>query len=173
MATVPVQLGVTVLDEMGVDKSAPYYALADDTKTIAAMVTEAAAFVSALDSCTGSVIHKYRLELVPALPGGLKTTAETNNRAGQTGNISFVVNGTKKKYTAHIPGLSNGATVFTADKIVLTGADPVGLLIAILTTVGTVLTWCSEHQQQIANFLSAFVSFLKARKQTQRATFEV
>jgi hypothetical protein len=119
------------------------------------------------------VIKQARVTLFPALPGGVKAAAAAGSRVEQTGVLGFLATGSDKRYSAAIPALSNGATVLNGDRIVLTVTDPIGLLIKILTTVGTVLSWCNEHYQLIQKFVDALVSYRKKRKQLQRSSFEV
>jgi hypothetical protein len=173
MALVPVVVSATVADEWGITASSPFYANADDSKTIAALVTEMSDMITALDGTTDGVIKGVSLSIKPALPGGIKTGAASGSRVEQTGLLGFKATGTSKRYSAAIPAVSNGGTVLSGDRIVLTALDPVGVLITILTTVGTVLHWCNEHSQQIVSFLDALVAFRKKRKQLQRASFEV
>jgi len=174
MASQPAVLSATIVDKWGIEASAPFYALVDDSKTVAAMLAEADAFWSALDLCTDGYIRRVRLELVPAIPGGVKTAAvATGATVEQTGLLGFSATGTSKRYSGTIPAISDGATVLSADRIVLNTVDPVGALIFILTTVGTVLKWANEHNQQITAFVDALVSFRKKRKQLQRSGFEV
>jgi len=173
MAEVPVRISATIVDEWGIEASSVYYAQADDSKTIAAMVTEVDAFIVGLDGVTDGEIRAARVTILPALPGGIKTAAAAGSRVEQTGLLGFSATGTTKRYSAAIPALSNGNTVLSGDRIVLSGVDPVGVLIAILTTVGTVLKWVNEHNQQIQDFIDALVAFRKKRKQLQRSSFEV
>ena len=173
MAQVPVRVSATIVDEWGIEGSTAFYATADDTQTIAGLDTEVNAWVTKLDGATDGVIKQARVTLFPSLPGGIKATAASGSRIEQTGELGFLAAGSSKRYTAAIPALSNGATVLAADRIVLTVSDPVGLLINLLTTVGTVLHWCNEHYQQIQKFIDALVAYRKKRKQLQRSSFEV
>lgn len=173
MAQVPVRVSATIVDEWGIEASTAMYATADDSQTLAGLDTEVNAWVTALDNATDGVIKQSRVTIFPALPGGIKAAAAAGSRVEQTGELGFVATGSSKRYSASIPALSNGATVLAADRIVLTVADPIGLLITILTTVGTVLHWCNEHYQQIQKFIDALVAYRKKRKQLQRSSFEV
>jgi len=173
MAQVPVRISATVVDEWGIEASAPFYGQANDASTIAAMETELSAFLTALDATTDGYIKSARLTLFPSLPTGIKTAAAAGSRVEQTGLLGFSASGTSKRYTADIPALSNGATVMSGDRIVLTGVDPIGVLVALLTTVGTVLKWCNAHNQQITQFIDALVAYHKKRKQLQRSSFEL
>lgn len=173
MAQVPVRVSATIVDEWGIEASTAFYATADDTQTIAGLDTEVAAWVTALDGASDGVIKQARVTLFPALPGGVKASAVAGSRVSQSGELGFLAAGSSKKYSASIPALSNDGTVLAADRIVLTVGDPVGLLINLLTTVGTVLHWCNEHYQDIQKFVDAFVAIHKKRKQLQRSSFEV
>jgi hypothetical protein len=171
MAQVPVEVSASIVDAWGIPASTVMYASADNTKTLADLETEMGSWVTALDNATDGVIKQARVTLFPALPGGVKAAA--GSRVEQTGVLGFLATGSDKRYSAAIPALSNGATVLNGDRIVLTVTDPIGLLIKILTTVGTVLSWCNEHYQLIQKFVDALVSYRKKRKQLQRSSFEV
>lgn len=173
MAQVPVRVSATIVDEWGIEASTAYYATADDTQTLAALDTEVNAWVTALDNATDGKIKQSRVTIFPALPGGIKAAAAAGSRVEQTGELGFNAAGSTKRYSAAIPALSNGSTVLAADRIVLTVSDPIGVLINLLTTVGTVLHWCNEHYQAIQTFIDALVAYRKKRKQLQRSSFEV
>lgn len=173
MALVPVRVSATFVDEWGTEDSAPYFATANDTQTIAALGAEVQAWVTAMDNASDAMITAVRLTLFPTLPGGIKTAAGNGSRVEQQGLLGFSVTGTSKRYSSRIPAIGNGGTVLAGNRIVLTAIDPVGLLIKLLTTVGTVLTWCNEHDQAIKVFIDALVAFHKKRKQLQRSSFEV
>jgi len=166
-------VSATIVDELGIEASAPFYALLDSGQTLAAIMTEVNAFWTALSLCTDGYIKKVKLEIVPAVPTGATTVASVGSRVEQTGLLGFSATGTTKRYSGAIPALSNQTSVFNAGKIVLTGGDPVGALITILTTVATALAWINDHGQEIQAFTDALVSFRKKRRQLQRSSFEV
>lgn len=173
MATVPVRISATIVDEWGIEASTAFYANADDTQTLAAMDTEVHNFLVALDGTTDGYIKSSRVTILPILPTSIKTAAASGSRVEQTGILGFTATGSNKRASFDIPAISNGATVLTGDRIVLTALDPVAVLIGILTTVGTVLRWTNAHSQQIQAFIDALVAFHKKKKQLQRSSFEV
>jgi len=177
MAEQPVVVSATIVDAWGIEASTAFYAQADDTQTVAALLVDAGNFYRALDATTDGYIKKVRIELLPVLGTGgitgLATSPSGTSRVEQTGLLGFSATGSTKRYTAAIPALSDGATVLVGDRIVLTAIDPVGVLIGLLTAAATVLKWCNEHNQQIAAFIDALVAFRKKRKQLQRSSFEV
>lgn len=173
MAEVPVRISATIVDEWGIEASTAYYAQANDAETLAALDTEVSAWTTAIDGVTAGYIKSVRVTLFPTLPGGIKTAAASGSRVEQTAVLGFVSTGSSKRASFDVPAVSNGATVLSGDRIVLTSVDPVGVLVTILTTVGTVLTWCNQHNQQITAFVDALVAFHKKRKQLQRSSFEV
>jgi len=166
-------VSATIVDELGIEASAPFYALLDSTQTLASIMTQVNAFWTALDLTTDGYMRKVKLEIVPAVPTGVKTAAAAGSRVEQTGLLGFSASGTTKRYSGAIPALSNGSTVFNAGKIALVTSDPVGALITILTTVATALEWINDHGQAISGFVDALVSFRKKRRQLQRSSFEV
>lgn len=173
MATVPVRVSATLVDEWGISDSTAMFAQANDTQTIAAMDIELKNWLVALDAMSDGYIKDARLTLFPSLPTSVKTAANSGSRVEQQGLLGFKATGSSKRYSAKVPALSNGGTVLSGDRIVLTAADPAANLIFILTTIGTVLNWCNEHYQQITDFVDALVAFHKKRKQLQRSSFEV
>jgi hypothetical protein len=172
MAQVPIRVSATIKDEWGIEASTAFFGSADDTQTLALVDTQCTTLLADLDACTGGQITAARVTVFPSL-AGLKTAPAAGARVEQTGLLGFSATGTTKRYTASIPALSNGATVLSGDRIVLTGVDPVGVLIALLTAVGTIVRWVSDHNQAILAFIDAIVAFRKKRKQLQRASFEV
>ena len=169
MAEQPVTVSATFVDEWAVDDSAPYYALADDTKTIAAMLSEANALLSALQAVSDA--HITRGNVTFSLPAPAPTgVATAGSRVEQVTLLGFAATGTNKRWSGKVPAISN--TEMTGDRLTL-AAGPVAALIAILTTVGTVLKWCNAHSQQIDAFIDAITAFHKKRKQLQRSSFEV
>jgi len=173
MAQVPVRVSTTIVDEWGIEASTAFYASADDTQTVAALNTEVASWLTAMDAVTAGYLKDARVTILPAIPTAAKSAAASGSRVEQTGVLGFATTGNNKRSSFNVPAISNGATVMSGDRIVLTSIDPVGVLIAILTTVGTVLTWTNAHNQQITAFIDALVGFHKKRRQLQRSSFEV
>lgn len=173
MAQIPVRVSATIVDEWGIEASTAMYATANDAQTIAGLETEVNSWVSALDATTGGQIKQSRVTIFPTLPTTIKATAVAGSRVEQTGELGFLATGSSKRYSAAIPALSNGATVLAVDRIVLTVSDPIPLLILLLTTIGTVLSWANEHYQLLQKFVDAVVAYRKKRRQLQRSSFEV
>jgi len=168
-------VSATVVDSWGTEASAPAYALADSTQTIAEAIAEAQAYVKALDAVTDGYIRKMHVQFVPALPTGLKTGAvATGAKVEQTGVVNFSCTGTSKRYGYAIPAVSDG--VLTADRIDATvfGSANAGMdaLLLILTSVATAFAWANEHSQEIAAVRDAIVSFRKKRRQLGRSSLE-
>lgn len=177
--TVPVEMSVTIVDEWGIDASAPYYAMVDPASTIGQVEAFLAQLVTSIDAASDGQITKNRLTLFPALPSGIKSSPAVGSRVEQTGLLGFnsvgatVGSATTKRFSETIPALSNGNTVLVGDRMVLTAADPIANLILLLTTISTILVWCNNHSQQLTQFKDALVAFRKKRRQLQRSSFEV
>jgi hypothetical protein len=168
MATVSTRVSATFVDSWGIDASTALFAQADDTKTIAALVTEAGAMLTALQATSNAYLKGARITLFPPVPN--PTGAPTaGSRVEQVAVLNFSATGTTKRYGANIPGISD--TLLTTDKLTLAGV--IDTLVAILTAAGTVLKWCNDHNQGIVAFVDAIVAFHKHRRQLQRSSFEV
>jgi len=171
MAIIPVRVSATISDEWGITASTDAYAQADDSQTVAVLVTSVNAFISALDAATSGQITASRVTILPALPGGVKTVPVAGSRVEQTGLLGFSSAGTNKKWSLNIPALSNATTVLSGDSMVVNvTTDPLGILIALLTTGVTLLKWANAHSQDIQAFIDALIGFHKKRKSLQRAS---
>lgn len=176
MATVnyAVRVSATIKDSWGLEASTAGYAtLPVDTSTVANLVTDWSAWVSALDAITDGYISRSDIVITPALPGGIKSSANAGSRVEQTGLLGFSATGTTKRYSFPVPALSNGASVLSGDRLLLTAGFPVPSFDTILTSAGVALKWANEHNQEIVAFLDAIISFRKKRKQLQRSSYEI
>ena len=168
-------VSATIVDSWGTEASAPAYALIDPAQTLSSIVTQAQAYVSALDGVTDGYIRKMHIQIVPALPSGLKTGAvATGAKVEQTGVVNFSVTGSSKRYGYAIPAVSDGQ--LTGDRIDATvfgtASANMDALLLLLTSVFTALVWANEHSQQIAAVKDALVSFRKKRRQLGRSSLE-
>jgi hypothetical protein len=170
--TLPVRVSVTVKDAWGIEASSCAYALADPTKTLTQLEADVTAFLTTLDATTDAIISRCQVSILPVLPTTLKTTLGTA-LVEQTGLLGFSAAGSTKRYSYAIPAISDGGTVLSGDRMVMTSGDPIPVLIAFLTTVQTVLAFANAHNQEISAFIDALVSFHKKRKQLQRSSYEV
>lgn len=166
---IPFVASATLVDSWGIEASAPAYGLADGAQTLASVVAAANEYFAALDGASDAMIRRTRIEIVPALPTGVKTAAAAGAKVEQTGLFNFDAAGTSKRYALAVPAISDGEMV--GDRLTL-GAGGIAVLIAVLTTVYTALVWCNDHSQEITKFVDALVSFRKKRKQLQRSSFE-
>lgn len=179
--TLPVRMSVTVKDDWGIEASSFIYANVDPSMTLAQLETALSDLVTDFDACTDGQITRNDVVIVPALPGGIKGAPVAAGSGGarieQTGLLNFTSTGTTKRWGFAIPGISNGASVLDGDRILglttATSADPVGVLIALITTAQSLIAYANDHQQQISAIKDALISFRKRRKQLQRSSFEV
>jgi hypothetical protein len=167
-------VSATIVDKWGTEKSVAAYAAAATTATIAQVLADAQAYYTALDAVTDGYIKRVKLSLEPVVGTGgitgLKTGAvATGATVEQTGLLNFSASGTTKRWGLDIPAVSD--SVMTSDRLTLT-AGAIPTLVTLLKSVGTALTWCNDHSQDIVALIDALVSFRKSRKQLQRSSFE-
>jgi hypothetical protein len=171
--TLVVRMEATILDHLDVQATCSAYAMVDPTASFATIIGTMATWLADLDACTDGQIISSELEVLPALPGGLKGSPVSTSRVEQTGILNFVATGDTHLSGFAIPALSDGATVISAGKIVLTEDAPVEVMIDLLAGGGTVsLAWTNEVSQALASFANALISFRQYRKQLSRSTYE-
>lgn len=171
--TLAVRMEATIVDELGVQAETSVYALVDPTASFSTILTQFNTWLADLDACTDGQITGAELEVLPALPGGLKTAPVALSRVEQTGVVAFDASGDTHQWATAIPALSNSATVISAGKIVLTVGSPVQILAALLAGGGTAaLAWTNAVNQAITAATSALISFRRYSHQMVQETYE-
>jgi hypothetical protein len=171
--TLAVRLEATILDELNVQATASVYALVDPSALFSDVLSSLNTWLADLDACTDGQIISTELEVLPALPGGLKSAPVTGSRVEQTGVLDFTSTGDTHAWGFAIPAISNSATVISGGHIVITSGQPVNTLFSLLVGGGTaVLEWTNATSQALAAFANCFLSIRQYRKQLARATFE-
>jgi|ERR1035437_394216 hypothetical protein len=171
--TLPIRLEATILDEMNVKAETSVYALVDPTAAFSDVISTLNTWLADLDACTDGQIIGVELEVLPALPGGLKGAPVSGSRVAQTGLLNFTASGGAHNWAASIPALSNSSTVILAGRPVTTGGSPIHTLYALLTGGGTTaLEWTNAWSQVLASFVSALLSFRDSGGQLARITYE-
>lgn len=169
MANVPLHFSATIRDGLGTEATSRAYLNLSDTTTLAALVSDLGTWLADLDAVTDGLIRGTRIEITPALPGGLKTATGATfqaSRVEQTAVLNFSATGTSRKEGMEIPAVSNAA--ISAGKLDLTNAA-----IAALITLLTNGNFTNPYNQVLVALLDAILSFRKKRKQLQRSSFEV
>lgn len=171
--TLTVRFEATIVDGLNIQAETSVYALVDPTASFADVLTLHDAWLADLNACTDGQIIGSEVEALPALPDGLRTSPLSTSRVEQTGILNFHSTGDTHLWAATIPALSNGSTVTSGGKIVLTGGAPAQVLAALLAGGGSAaLAWTNATQQAIASFATALISFRRYRHQMVENTYE-
>jgi hypothetical protein len=171
--TLAVVLYATILDEQNVEAPAVAYALVDPTASFADVLTTLNDWLAAVDNCTDGQIIRTQLEVLPALPDGLKPAALAGSRVEQLGIWQFTATGTAHIESYPVPALSNSSSVTHLSRIVLTGGSPGAALRDLVAGGGTAsFAWTNAWQQAIAAFAAALVSFRRAGSALERQSYE-
>jgi len=171
--TLAVRMEATIIDELGVSAETSVYALVDPSVSFSTILTELNAWLTDLDACSDGQIIGAELEVLPALPGGLKTTPAALSRVEQTGVLAFSASGDTHQWAAAIPALSNSPTVISGGKIVVTTGAPAQVLAALLAGGGTAaLAWTNAVSQVLTAATSALISFRRYSHQMVQETYE-
>ena len=171
--TLQIRMSATILDGLNVQSLAQSYALVDPTASFSTIIATFNTWLADLDACTDGQIIAAAIHVYPALPGGLKSTPTSASRAEQTGILNFSATGTTHRWGMAIPALSNGGTVISAGKIVLTEDDPPDVLIDLLAEGSTAdLQWTNDNGQALVALLDTLISFRKRRHELSLETYE-
>jgi hypothetical protein len=171
--TLPIRLEATILDELNVQAETSVYALIDPTASFTTILAQLNAWLADLDACTDGQIIDAELEVLPALPGGIKSAPVALSRVEQTGLLAFDAAGDIHQFATAIPALSNGATVISDGKIVVTTGAPAQVLAALLASGGTAaLAWTNAVNQALTAATSALISFRRYSHQMEQSTYE-
>jgi hypothetical protein len=171
--TLAVRMEATIIDEMDVQAETSVYALVDPTASFSTVLTQLNAWLADLDACTDGQIIGAELEVLPALPGGLKTAPIALSRVEQTGMLVFDAAGDPHQWATAIPALSNSATVTDMGKIVTTLGSPAQVLAALLAGGGTAdLAWTNADSQALTAATSALISFRHYPHQLEQVSYE-
>ena len=168
-----IRMEATILDGLNVVGQTSVYALIDPTATFADILGTMNTWLADLDACTDGQILSAEVEVLPALPDGLKTAPVSTSRIEQTGLLNFSASGTTHLNGITVPALSDGATVIVAGRPVLTTGAPLHTLAALLAGGGTAsLEWTSAWSQAFVAFVSGLITFRPSNGQLARQTFE-
>ena len=171
--TLAIRMEATIMDEMDVQAETSVYALVDPTASFSTIITQFNAWLADLDACTDGQIIGAELEVLPALPGGLKTAPVALSRVEQTGILAFDAAGDTHQWATAIPALSNSPTVTSGGKVVTTLGSPAQVLAALLAGGGTAdLEWTNDASQALTSATSALISFRHYPHQLEQISYE-
>src|SRR5579872_817764 len=169
MANIPLHFSATIRDGLGTEATTQAYLNVPDSTALSALVGDLGTWLTDLDAVTDGLIRGTRIEITPALPGGLKTSTGATfqaSRVEQTAVLNFSATGTARKEGFSIPAVSNSAIV--AGKV-----DLANTAIQALITLLSGGLYTNPYNQALVALLDAILSFRKKRKQLQRSSFEV
>lgn len=170
--SLPVRLTALIVDELDVQAYAYAYALIDPGATYTAVDAFLTSWLEAVDALTDGQILQGSITALPALPGGLKSAPVSGSRVEQNGILNFLATGTTYRWGEMLPALSNGSSVISGGKIVLTGGDPAANMIALLLGGSSIFEWTNANSQALASFKDSSISFRNYQRQTTWATLE-
>jgi hypothetical protein len=162
-----------IVDELQIEALSTSYALLDPTSTQSNVETLWQDWLAALDACTDGQIIDSWYTVSPTLPSGIKTAPVAGSRVEQTGLLNFVATGSSQRAATAIPALSNGATVTSGGKIVLTAGDPIPLFISLLLTGAALLEYTNDVGQALVSLRDTLISFRLYNRQLAAASYEV
>lgn len=170
MARITGFVTTSVVDYLGDPSSFQTYFSADDTSTLAQVITDAIALQVKQDKVMDGQITNQEVKLtVPLDIGTIKTSPVNTAEVERTGLINFSQSGIKYKYGLDIPTLAR--TIWDLGAAWLTNTD-VKALIDLLLAGGTVLVYTSKYLNDLVAAIDGVLTFRKHRKSLIRSSFE-
>jgi hypothetical protein len=168
MATIQGLVSVRFIDAYGITGSTDYFITADDTKTIAQLMTDVGTLASNTEALSQANEYRTQVTLIQD-PGTSPVPGAGDIEKGGLFNFSNTTDDYKTGYL--IPDI-NPAVLNSAGLIDLTNAD-VTTWITYLTTAHTVITVVTKGVRALSGLVDALISFRKHRKPLARKTKEV
>lgn len=173
--SLPVRFLARIVDDLQIEARAIAYALVDPSASFDSIVTYFNTWLLDLDGCSDGWIVSSEMQLLPSLPGGLKTAPVTGARVSTTGILNFHAQGSTHRWAEAIPALSSSPAVVTGvpPKIVQTVGSPIQVLYSLLLTSGSsVIEFTNDTSQPLVSFSDSLITFWKYHRQLAKATFE-
>jgi len=170
VTTRQVQFSVKYLDSLGVEIAVPYYATADDTKTMALAISEFQQMLDDLDAVTDAQITGASINIVNILPTAGKSSPVAGSLVNRGELLNFSQTGNPRRQEWLIPAIA--LSKLSGGRLNLADAD-VSSLIDLITAVGTVFRYTSTVFAALVALLDAFLSIRKHRKPDTKVSFEV
>ena len=166
MATVNGLISVEVTDAYGITGTTVYNVIADDTKTIAQLMTDVDGLVTAQQLLSQGATTKGSVRLSMS---GLGGTPAGDIEKGGLFNFSNATDGYATGF--FVPDI-NPAVLDSNGLVDLTNVD-VAAFITFLTTAHTVITVVTKGVRALTALKDALIAFRKHRKPLERKTREV
>lgn len=158
MANVTMHFSATLQDGLTRTKSTDVYTTLVDTTTLAQLAAAYGTWVTDLDAITDGFVKHGKVEIVPALPGGIKTVtggSVATSRVAQVGIFRFSATGSTHQWSSVVPSFSDSLIVNDA-------IDPTGT--ATYTGLLTGGTYTNPENQTLLALTKTLIRFRKANK---------
>lgn len=159
-------VSIEVVDTYGISATTYYSIIADDTKTIAQLMTDVASLGTAQQNLSQGATTRVRVNLEAPGFGG---TPAGDIEKGALFNFS---NASDAYATGYLVPDVNPAVLDANGLVDLTNTD-VTAFIAFLTTAHTVITIVTKGVRALTSLKDALIAFRKHRKPLSRRTKEV
>lgn len=173
--TVAVRMTARFVDELSVEAWCNSYALVDPASTITDILSALQSWVADVDALSDGQVTDCWIQVIAALPGGVKTAPNSGSRVGQTALLNFHATGTPRRWAEAVPALANSQTQTSAGRttIIQTPGSPAKNLIDLLLTTGSsIIEWTNANDQPLVSFTDSSISFRKYTRQLAVSTFE-
>lgn len=168
-----IRVSATIVDANNVQAIATCYAMVDPSSSITDIIGFYDTWVSNLDALIDGQIIAASFTVLPALPGGIKTSPVSTSRCMTTGILNFMATGSLNRWGFAIPALSQSSTVQSGGKFVIANPSPGYTMYQFLLNSSTTLEWSNAAAQTLDSFTDSLLSFRKYNKQLAGLSVEV
>lgn len=168
-----IRMGATILDALNVQAQATCYAEIDPSQSFSSVIAFYNDWLGLLDAVIDGQIIAAAITVLPALPGGLKSSPVSTSRCMNTGILNFLATGSLNRWGFAIPAISQSTSVQSGGKLIITGGSPINNLYSFLLATSTTLEWSNTAAQLLASFCGSALSTRKYRQQLAGLSTEV
>lgn len=167
MATLNGEVSVQVTDSYGITGTTNYQITADDTKTVAQLMTDVASLASAETALTQGAVNKYSVTIIhtPTEP----VAGDGDIEKGGLFNFSNASDSFAQGFW--IPDIQ--PSILNGQGLIDLTSTPVTDFITFVTTAHTAITVVTKGVRALTALKDALISFRKSRKPLARRTKEV
>lgn len=165
MATQHAIISATLEDEKGERVACPFYAVLDDTATLATLITYAKNVSAGIEAVSSSQLVRNRLIIDMTLPSGIKSAPDVGSDNEESGLFTLALGSPNdKSFGFDVPGI-NPVVMESAHPNVIDQTNAAVMnLVDLLTGGGYNNLWTST----LASVRSAIKTFRKHRRAAKR-----
>lgn len=169
-ASLVARFSATVIDETGIKANTSVHLFIDPASTAAQITTALNAWISALDGVTGGQVVRSEAVILPALPGGIKSSPVSGSEVQEVATFDFSATGTPYKWASVVPSFLE--SLETGDHKPDLAAGAVSAYTGLLTTAPVLGgAYTNMGNDALVALVYAFLATRKHRRAQRAVSF--